>query len=243
MDHYQIEQEEIIDRYILGKLSAKEESSFEEHYFSCDQCFTAVREKEKVILGLKDATSRGVFVLREVKKAPALELLGWLKSVTFSPVMAMATSILVFALLYPAWRGIFTVSELKRQLNELRQPQANVPRFSLQQTRVGEEQQIISLPEDSEDKLFILSFNILEKTIPAPKYRAKIFNGQGKMIWQEENIQGFGAYEIFSMSCNLDFFSAGNYWLKVYEVDIDNDKVIKEFSYPFKIVKQEGNSK
>jgi len=39
----QIEEKELVERYLTGSLGAEERDSFEEHYFACDRCFAALQ--------------------------------------------------------------------------------------------------------------------------------------------------------------------------------------------------------
>ncbi len=41
--HERVEQEDLDTRYLAGTLSEEEADAFEEHYFSCDKCWSAVR--------------------------------------------------------------------------------------------------------------------------------------------------------------------------------------------------------
>lgn len=57
-----------IDKYLLGKLEAKESAEFEEHYFNCSSCFGKLAERDDVIGVLK--RDRSVFAAEE---RPAIE--------------------------------------------------------------------------------------------------------------------------------------------------------------------------
>jgi len=236
MDHHKIEQEKIIERYIGGKLTKKEERAFEEHYFGCDQCFDAVKEMEKVIEA-SQKVAEGVDLIKPAKK-PAFSLLEWLKSRFLIPVPIPAlgiAAVLVLALLYPAYRGIFTMKHLEKQLN---QPRANVPIFYLEKTKDARETEILEIKLERPDDTFILNFNILERKLDKSKFRAEILDQQGKVIWQSDHLKGLGEYEVFSIACSGSFFHTGKYILKVYEIDSATQKHGKEFSYQFEIIKK-----
>ena len=57
MDHNYIEQEHIVDRYLMGKLSPSEADSFEEHYVSCKQCLDALEVAEIMQRGMKQVAA------------------------------------------------------------------------------------------------------------------------------------------------------------------------------------------
>jgi len=48
MDCARVAQEEILEGYLLGRLSEKDRDAFEEHYFECAQCFEEVRTLQAV---------------------------------------------------------------------------------------------------------------------------------------------------------------------------------------------------
>jgi len=43
MECPEFQREELVDRYLTGSLTPKEQESFEEHYFACDPCFSALQ--------------------------------------------------------------------------------------------------------------------------------------------------------------------------------------------------------
>lgn len=245
MDHQTIEQEEIIERYILGKLSKKDEREFEEHFFGCDQCFEAVQEMEQIVSGVREAVKKEMAV--EKVKVRQFDFGAWLESILNrlfpipAPTLAAITAILVLALLYPAWRGIFKINRLEKQLTELSQPQVNVPSYYLPgmrfKDRAASQVTTVEISRDKPQQTFVLSFNILEQSFPAPKYRVEIINNEeGKMIWRSKELSPMGEYGNFSIACPGAFFKAGKYILKVYESDSETQKQGKEFSFQFEII-------
>lgn len=241
MDHEKIKNEAIVDRYILGKLSAEEKQLFEEHYFGCDECFIAVQDADAVILGLKDLARNGELVIAGAetrRAAPA-----WLKALVWRPAFAYALAAVVFVLVYPAWRGVIKVSRLESEIEELRQPQANAQIHYLQQTRAGESTAGVEILINPEEEAFVLNFNILKGDIAAPHYRAEIVDQDGKVIWQAENLKGAGDYAVFSIACRSSFFKKGFYTLKVDEVNPSDGQLVNQFLFPFEIVFGEANVK
>jgi hypothetical protein len=62
MMHPQIDDEEIIERYVRDELAEEERKAFEEHFFGCDNCFEKLRVTERFVAGVRDAARRGVLV-------------------------------------------------------------------------------------------------------------------------------------------------------------------------------------
>jgi tetratricopeptide (TPR) repeat protein len=53
MDCRQVEQEEMIERYLAGKLLEKEAEAFEQHYLSCPSCFEELQFRHAAAIELK----------------------------------------------------------------------------------------------------------------------------------------------------------------------------------------------
>ncbi len=236
MEHQKIHADEIVDRYVLGQLSTAEEESFEKHFFSCDQCFAEVQKAEKVIRGIQNAAARGVLLPKKKKAHAAFDWVDWLRTF-FSPFpsLRLATAVLVLALIYPAYRGIVTVSQLQDELAALRQPQANAQTYALQTTRSGGEN-LAEIPLADKNEIFVLTFTLFEKNVAAPQYRAEIVDHDGKTIWQNENLQPLGEYEVFTIACRRSFFHVGSYTLKVYEINPADRQIAKTFQFSFALV-------
>ena len=98
MDHRQIEQNEIVERYVRHQLAADERLAFQEHYFACDQCFTQVQATAQFIAGVHDASRSGRFDAAPV--TPVSSWFGWLNP---SLAFAGAASLVLAALLLWLW--------------------------------------------------------------------------------------------------------------------------------------------
>lgn len=58
MRHQEIEEHQLIDRYLMGKLPPEEAARFEEHYLSCPQCLQELEWGEKMARGFKETAAR-----------------------------------------------------------------------------------------------------------------------------------------------------------------------------------------
>src|SRR5262245_40229917 len=59
MMHPQIENEDIVDRYVQRTLAPEQQDAFEEHLFACSECFEKVQDAERFRAGVRDASARG----------------------------------------------------------------------------------------------------------------------------------------------------------------------------------------
>lgn len=53
MDHHYIEEQNIPDRYLLGKLSVEERERFEEHFINCRECLDRLEMTEDFLNALR----------------------------------------------------------------------------------------------------------------------------------------------------------------------------------------------
>lgn len=57
MDHVMIEEENVVERYLMGQLPATEAARFEEHYLDCQQCLDQLELSKRLHQGLKTVAS------------------------------------------------------------------------------------------------------------------------------------------------------------------------------------------
>jgi hypothetical protein len=116
MTHEEIEQREVIESYVRGRLTMEERLAFEEHYFICDRCFAEVQTQERFVAGVHYAAEAGLLAPAS-RTAAARKLFNpdwqiWLKpAFAFTSVLALALTFL------SGWL-------LLRQLPQLRDEQA-----------------------------------------------------------------------------------------------------------------------
>jgi hypothetical protein len=144
-----IQDEEIFERYARHQLSPDEELAFEEHFFSCDECFTKLQATERFVAGVRDATRRGLLDTGpdEAKKTRGWWLLpGFALSSTATVVLA-GMVIWVFLVQLPGLRrerdevtarlhseqGLR--AELEKEAGRESATQVNVPFVMLEATR------------------------------------------------------------------------------------------------------------
>jgi hypothetical protein len=157
MLHAYIESEEVIERYVRNRLTPEDKNAFEEHFFTCEDCFAKVQEIEQFVAGVDDAAERGMLpTVPEPAANPVFA--GWMPWVLGASTLAAAALAAVVG-----WMALDTVPKLEADLNatsakvseqqqtiaELQQaagstaegargPEANVPLVMLESSRGGE---------------------------------------------------------------------------------------------------------
>ena len=61
-----VNKKQIIEKYILNRLSNKEKMKFEEHYFECQSCSDDLLYTSKLINSIRIGTANGLFKRKEV---------------------------------------------------------------------------------------------------------------------------------------------------------------------------------
>jgi Putative zinc-finger len=167
MMHPQIEHEGIVERYVRNQLAPDERLAFEEHFFTCDDCFGQLQEMERFVAGIRDAAKRGK--LGPSSHSAVLTGQSWW---IFPALVASSCAALVLAALMLRIY-LFEIPQARHQLNqaqtELRaqhdaraaleqqlsqniQPQANAPLVMLQATRdVSSPAAEVILPVDAQN--------------------------------------------------------------------------------------------
>lgn len=131
MDHEQIDQFDLVDRYLMGKLAMAESASFEEHFVDCPQCLTRLQTTNRFLQGLRSVTAEQTLQIDRPRPFPAGGT--WLHALFYNP-LAWATACLLIAAFAAFW-GI-------NYMQRLRTEAAQAKGFSEQlQRRLDDEQQ------------------------------------------------------------------------------------------------------
>jgi len=115
MDHPYIEDHQVADRYLMGKLSPEEADRFEEHYLSCPQCLDRLADAESMQRGFKRAAGQDVARLAATRQ---LALVAWLARLGRSRQAAVLLSALlvVAVIALPGGLALRQLGEADREL-------------------------------------------------------------------------------------------------------------------------------
>src|ERR1051326_6490571 len=94
MTHQEIQEGEMIERYVRHELASGERRAFQEHYFECEECFEQVQMTARMIAGVRQASRKGLLA------ESAAEPVAWWASL-FRPAFGLAiASALVLAVAF-----------------------------------------------------------------------------------------------------------------------------------------------
>ncbi|MFY9826023.1 MAG: zf-HC2 domain-containing protein [Thermoanaerobaculia bacterium] len=117
MDHAQIAEADVIDRYLQGKLDPAEATSFEQHYLSCPECLDRLELAERMHGAFKRAASEDAARHVAVRQ---LAVVAWLARLGRSRQAAVLAMTLVACLAIPGILSFQRVGELDRELSATR---------------------------------------------------------------------------------------------------------------------------
>jgi len=249
--HHYISENNLIEEYLFGRLPAGEQVFFEKHYLGCETCFKELKRNEKFLTALQGAVRESAAELESAAPpSPAIPPVaeaggapepsrrpGQAKILRFFgsyPALAAAAVLAVILLAIPAWRGMFKVPELERQL---RQPSADVQSLLLQESRERARgpEEAPGITISGETGWALLQCAIIEQSIDQPRYRAEILDHSGEAVWQSEAVLSAGDAGVLNILCRGSFFSPGQYFLKVYELNAALQPTGKAFDFPFRV--------
>lgn len=125
MTHQEIEQEDVVERYVKGRLAPEERLAFEEHFFACDECFAEVMTTEDLVAGVREVARRDSLARPHSASGILAELWrrGWL-----SPAALVPTAAAVFLAVGTGWLLLVQVPHLRRELASERLARTQIER-------------------------------------------------------------------------------------------------------------------
>ncbi len=131
MDHRAIEENNVVERYLMGGLTTVEVASFEDHYLDCPECLDRLELSRRLHQGLREvAAEEGTKVLA------ASAFIAWLQGRGRS-VQGLLTLVLLALFVLP-WAYLAPqLSHLRGELDQALAPQLRSPAVELSPERSG----------------------------------------------------------------------------------------------------------
>ena len=117
--HKEIKDNDIIELYVLNKLSADERRAFQEHFFECDQCFEEAQTTARFIAGVREASKAGILTTsstESVKPRGSSLWIAWLK-----PAFALTATVSLALAIALVWLVFNQIPRLRQELARERQ--------------------------------------------------------------------------------------------------------------------------
>lgn len=116
MTHQDIELNEVIERYVLNKLSPDERRAFQEHFFECDECFEQAKVSARFIAGVRGESTSGVFAPNRTQYKSGSSFWQVLR-----PAFALSVATSLMLAIALAWLWFSQVPGLREEIARQRQ--------------------------------------------------------------------------------------------------------------------------
>ena len=203
LDHTEIERDNWIERYALGRLSVDEQIRFEEHFAECEQCVTELEMAQDF-----DATLRTV-VAEDTQRAVGMAAAAayWLRRPRVGWLVA---GLLLVALLPSLW--LYSGQrQLRDQLERLGSPQGTIPGFELTLDR-GVESPPRTIQPSGDSPWFAVVLEVEESDVAS--YSVTLTDSEGKTLWRSEGLAA-DPWGLLRLTLPTDFLEAGAYDLEI----------------------------
>lgn len=237
MDHAYIEENQVVDRYLMEKLSAAEAASFEGHYLHCRQCLEQLELAETFLHDFRRSAAR------EAARAAAagLGILGWLGRRRAAGIAVVAAAVLAAVGLLAGFERRWAEErrargELAEKLARAHRPQINTLVLPLRQERgaagasAAPSRQLRPGPSP---EWIVLSLELGDSR-PAGPYRVTLIDGNGEELWHSE---GFApdARGSLSLSLHSSWLAPGDYRIRAEAVGSSGTPT-REESFSFRVL-------
>jgi hypothetical protein len=192
MNHEHIERENVVDRYVFGRLSPAEAESFEEHYLSCPACLEQIELTERLRAVAKQAA---------VAEASRPRAASWAPFGIKKAPLLLAAALLLAALApsYLWWRA------------GAARPEVNALVVALAAVRGGAADQEVQLGAGTPS--VVLSLQLEEAG--ATRYNAVVAR-DGRELWRSEDLRP-SAQETLVVTLPAALLAPGEYRVDVAE--------------------------
>ena len=181
MDERSIEEQNLVERYVTGRLSSEQAARFEEYLLGHPECAAQVRAAQRLHRGLEAVAAQEV-----VRTSLALGL--WSRFLRSRAAMLVPLLVVAVAIL-PLTFQMRRVDHLEKSLEAARQPQVNTPIFELSCFRSSDlgtpSPHLLTLSPDPE-------WIVLALALPGPvrpSYRVELRDADERLVWEASDLR------------------------------------------------------
>ena len=188
MTHSQIEEHNIIDRYLMRQLPAESETAFVDHYLACPQCVEKLEAGRETLAAIREACAGGLPERLGARRRGRQFIL--------APAWGLAALLVVAGV----WVGVVRRPSPGRPENQSRgaarraaesSAAGGLPVVALDSYRTGAAE-APKVPSTIAAKAFLLRLN-LRGLSSYKQYTLEIVNDSGAQVWLKEGIARSGS--------------------------------------------------
>lgn len=203
MDHAHIDNEQLIDRYLLGHLPEEQAEQFEEHYFGCPACQEQLETAKLMQRSVKRlaADDAAAVVVTSPSVWHRLGRLGTAPRLALAAVLLLAVLGPLALQLPPFGRGLDSGIEANPLLLELSPTRGD-----------GADPPSARIRPSAASRSLVLSLLLDQKEFA--RYAVTLHGPQNHEVWRGEDLVP-NAYDALSLTIPLHLLSVGDYSLEV----------------------------
>ncbi len=225
MEHPRIDDERIVDRYLVGRLTPEEEALFEEHLFHCTACLEQVESGQELSRGLRAVAAE------EAARARAVTTLGLMARIRSRPVrfagLALACLLLPALLL---WQRL--------QLNRLQggggpevvagliEPTGDLLVVALGVVRGTAD--AVELRLDPDREIVLLSLEL--QAVESARYRVILSDAGGAVLWRGDDLEP-NLHDSLLLALPSSYLGPGSYRVTVIALPETGDHPTGEMEF------------
>ena len=214
MDHQQIAEADIIDRYLIGNLHPELEAEFEAHFLACPECIAELESSRQTVSLLREAHAGRYAGSRQ--KHPQPQRASWIPLPALGMALALsAVAIFISANRMPHSLDKHALDKEAARPEGLRQAAGSAASevVQLESNRSGEGSgQTISATAAAQT--FRLRLD-LRGVHTYEQYAIRIVNDAGDLVWSREGIESHQADWLEAL-VNGAHLEPGVYWVRLF---------------------------
>lgn len=230
IDHPRIEREEIIDRYLAGRLPAEDEASFEEHLFACSACLEKVKWGEELRRGLQAVAAEDA-----ARTMSSITLAAWIRSRRPAARAVLAAATLLVAALPVAllWQQ-GELGRLRQQVLSAAGPAVPTGDFrlvslgALRSSGLGTGAAPTVEIAANDRRHVLLSLEL--PTVDSDSYRVTLLDAAGEPIWRGDALQPT-LYDSLLVNLPPSFLGSGDYRIEIEALSPDGADPVAEMAF------------
>lgn len=223
MGHEEIEADNLVERYVLGRLPPDEQVRFEEHFAGCRACVEQLELAGELNAGIREAAGEDT----------RLVIGGGVAALLARHRRWITPFAIVFLALPAVWLAIQN-QRLRGDLTDLQRPLANVPTFLLAVARDAATP-VPTLEVPAGQPWLTLSVEVLsiEAELGVESYTAVLEDVAGRVLWWEEALEP-NLWDVLLVTLPRALLPPGEYRLVLQAT---NGGTVGEpaVTYPFRI--------
>lgn len=214
-----VEQNQIIDRYLLGKLSEEQADEFEVLCLHDQSVLDQLELSEKMLAGFHRADEQNILpaispptVEQGSAQGQPLQGTGYATAARVFPAWNYATAASLF--LGICLLSTITVFSQRDMPSSAYEPQINTPIFELNRTRGASVEPDHIIRISPEPEWMVLSMKLGQGQLDYDSYRATLLGQDKTVVWQSDGLEP-NYQDALNVSLNSANISEGNYMVQI----------------------------